>query len=95
MLDLAMNALVLMAPYDPGWPLAFAVERTKLEQVLTPWLAGPIEHIGSTAVPGLAAKPVIDIMAAVRDLNTSRSALATLASLDYCYAPYKPEGMHS
>lgn len=89
-----MDAPVLIASYDPRWPLAFAAERTKLEEILAPWLAGPIEHIGSTAVPGLAAKPVIDIMAAVRDLNTSRPALAALASLDYCYAPYKQEVMH-
>jgi GrpB-like predicted nucleotidyltransferase (UPF0157 family) len=89
-----MDAPVLIAPYDPGWPLSFAAERAKLAAILSPWLAGPIEHIGSTAVPGLAAKPVIDIMAAVQDLNTSRPALAALESLDYCHAPYKQEVMH-
>jgi GrpB-like predicted nucleotidyltransferase (UPF0157 family) len=51
-------------------------EATLLRRALAPWLAGPIEHIGSTAVPGLAAKPVIDIMAAVETLDSSRPAIA-------------------
>jgi GrpB-like predicted nucleotidyltransferase (UPF0157 family) len=55
--------------------------------VLRPWLAGSIEHIGVTAVPGLAAKPVVDIMAAVESLDASRPAIAALAGAGYCYAP--------
>jgi len=62
--------------------------------VLAPWLAGPIEHIGSTAVPGLVAKPVIDIMAAVESLDASRPALAAVAALHYVYFPYRAEIMH-
>jgi len=42
--------------------------------MLQPWLAGSIEHIGSTAVPGLPAKLVVDIMAAVASLEASRPA---------------------
>ena len=53
-------------------------ERRLLAGVLVPWLAGPIEHVGSTAVAGLAAKPVIDIMAAVESLDGSRPALMAL-----------------
>jgi hypothetical protein len=60
-----MDAAVVIEPYNPEWPSLFAVERELLAPVLAPWLAGPIEHVGSTAVPGLAAKPVIDIMAPV------------------------------
>src|SRR4030095_9936653 len=62
--------------------------------ILEPWLVGRIEHVGSTAVPGLPAKPVIDIMAPVRDLESSRPALAALRAIGYCYAPYKTEVMH-
>jgi GrpB-like predicted nucleotidyltransferase (UPF0157 family) len=58
------------------------------------WLAGSIEHIGSTAIPGLAAKPVIDIMAGVESLDASRPAVVVLADFEYCYAPYRAGVMH-
>lgn len=89
-----MDALVVIEPYSDEWPRRFAEERDVLEVVLRPWLAGPIEHVGSTAIPGLAAKPVIDIMAAVHSLEASRPAIASLAPLGYLYAPYRAEMMH-
>ncbi|MFT4190248.1 MAG: GrpB family protein, partial [Comamonas sp.] len=63
-------------------------------QCLAAWLIGPPEHIGSTAVPGLAAKPVIDIMAPVRSLAHSEAAIAAAAQIGYVHFPYKPERMH-
>src|SRR5438477_6196865 len=89
-----MPAPIHVVPYDPTWPVRFAEERAALAGVLAPWLAGPIEHIGSTAVPGLVAKPVIDIMAAVESLDASRPALAAVAALHYVYFPYRAEIMH-
>ena len=65
-----------------------------MRDVLQPWLAGPVEHIGSTAVPGLAAKPVIDIMAGVEGLDASRPAIAALEGAGYCYAPYRADTEH-
>ena len=62
--------------------------------MLAPWLTGPIEHVGSTAVPGLAAKPVIDIMAAVESLEASRPAISAAADAGYLYWPYKAHVMH-
>lgn len=85
---------IVIEPYEPAWPERFEAERVALAKVLAPWLAGPIEHIGSTAVPGLAAKPVIDIMAGVRDLSSSRPAIEAVRPLRYCYFDYKPEVMH-
>jgi GrpB-like predicted nucleotidyltransferase (UPF0157 family) len=85
---------IYLVPYDGTWPCHFEEERDRLARTLSPWLAGPIEHIGSTAVPGLTAKPVIDIMAGVRDLPSSLDARAALASLDYVYFPYRPDVMH-
>ena len=85
---------VYLVPYDPEWARLFAAERALLEPVLRPWLAGPIEHIGSTAIPGLPAKPVIDIMAGVRDLASSHGAQAALADLHYMYSPYRSDVMH-
>lgn len=83
-----------LVAYDPVWPGLFEQERALLEPVLSPWLAGPIEHIGSTAIQGAKAKPVIDIMAGVRDLATSRAAESALRSLNYMYFPYRPDVMH-
>jgi GrpB-like predicted nucleotidyltransferase (UPF0157 family) len=89
-----MQAAVRIVAYDPSWTTRFAEERAALDAVLAPWLAGPIEHIGSTAVPGLVAKPVIDIMAAVDTLDASRAALPALAPLHYVYFPYRADIMH-
>jgi GrpB-like predicted nucleotidyltransferase (UPF0157 family) len=79
---------------DLSWPLKFEQERALLAHGLARWLAGGIEHIGSTAVPGLVAKPVIDIMAPVHSLEASRDAIQAATSLGYVYYPYKPEAMH-
>ena len=89
------EARVEIVEPDPGWPAAFRQERERLLEVLAPWLAGPIEHVGSTAVAGLPAKPVIDVMAAVADLDASRPAIAAAeASAGYVYFAYKPDVMH-
>lgn len=88
------EAPVQIVEYDPNWPAEFRRERAMLRVLLAPWLAGPIEHIGSTAVPGLAAKPVIDIMAAVASLDASRAAIGTLREAEYVYFPYRAEEMH-
>lgn len=89
-----MDAPVEIEAYNPAWPATFLAERDLLAKVLEPWLAGRIEHVGSTAVPGLAAKPVIDIMAPVTDLESSRPALAALQAVGYGYAPYNAEAEH-
>jgi GrpB-like predicted nucleotidyltransferase (UPF0157 family) len=88
------QAPIEIVEYDPEWPRRFAQEREALREVLAPWLAGPIEHIGSTAIPGLAAKPVIDIMAGVAGLEESRPAIEAVATLGYCYFPYQAERRH-
>jgi GrpB-like predicted nucleotidyltransferase (UPF0157 family) len=89
------DAAVHIVPYDPDWPGRFAAERTRLLDAIGPWLVtGSVEHIGSTAIPGLAAKPVIDMMAGVESLEGSRAALVVLERHQYCYAPYRTEVMH-
>ncbi|MDP9313936.1 MAG: GrpB family protein [Chloroflexota bacterium] len=57
---------IVIVDYDPRWPMLNAEEQQHLLDVLGA-LVLRIEHIGSTAVPGLAAKPIIDISVAVRD----------------------------
>jgi GrpB-like predicted nucleotidyltransferase (UPF0157 family) len=85
---------VIIEPYDSTWPMKFESEKALLVTVLAPWLDGPVEHVGSTAVPGLPAKPIIDIMAAVADLPSSVPAIDALKPLHYCYFDYKPDQMH-
>jgi GrpB-like predicted nucleotidyltransferase (UPF0157 family) len=58
------SGTVLVVPYDAAWPALFAAERTRIENVLSSrGVSLAIEHTGSTAVEGLAAKPVLDILA--------------------------------
>jgi GrpB-like predicted nucleotidyltransferase (UPF0157 family) len=66
--DWAVEAVHLV-PYDPCWPACAAEYSDELEPVLNRWLLGPIEHVGSTAIPGIVAKPVIDLMALVGDTD--------------------------
>ena len=94
MLERPEDALVHLEDYDPMWPTKFAAERQRLGDVLEPWIAGPIEHVGSTAVPGLRAKPIIDIMVAVRTLEDSRPAIDALRGLSYEYYPHRADVMH-
>jgi GrpB-like predicted nucleotidyltransferase (UPF0157 family) len=82
---------VSVVPYDPAWPVRFEAERALLEAALAPWLEGGIHHVGSTAVPGLAAKPVVDIVVGVRDLEAARAAFRPLAELGYRYREHRPE----
>lgn len=66
------DARIEIVAYDPRWPGRFIAEATRLAQVLP---AVTLHHVGSTAVPGLAAKPIIDLMAFVDDVDTPVPAL--------------------
>jgi GrpB-like predicted nucleotidyltransferase (UPF0157 family) len=73
---------VTLVPYDPTWAAAFAEERARLAATVdvTP---GSLEHIGSTAVPGLTAKPIIDMMLGVPALPPDPDLLARLENNGY------------
>lgn len=88
------DAPIQIVAYEAQWARLFLEEQEALLPVLNPWLKGPIEHIGSTAVPGLSAKPVIDIMAAVGTLEDSKEAIPAVRKLEYVHAPYRQEVMH-
>jgi GrpB-like predicted nucleotidyltransferase (UPF0157 family) len=68
--------------YDPGWPAAARTAMDELTAALGERILR-IEHIGSTAVPGLAAKPVIDLMAATAELGSVAAAEPVLTALGY------------
>jgi GrpB-like predicted nucleotidyltransferase (UPF0157 family) len=74
--------VIEVVPYDAAWPAAFEAEAHALRKVLGA-LALRVEHVGSTAVPGLDAKPVIDIQVSVPSLTPSASLGAALATLGY------------
>jgi GrpB-like predicted nucleotidyltransferase (UPF0157 family) len=73
---------ILLADYDPRWPALFEEERARLEEAIGEW-AVAIDHVGSTAVPGLAAKPVIDIAVGVRDIREGYKTIFPLSKLGY------------
>lgn len=69
---------VAIIPYDPQWPEMFAQEQEHLRACLPGALVRRIEHFGSTAVPGLAAKPIVDLLVEVTDLEATRREIAPL-----------------
>ena len=76
----------IVAP-DPRWPDLFAAERDAVAIALAPWLVGVPEHIGSTAVPGLCAKPVIDVALGVDALDEMAARIAALVAIGFVYRP--------
>ena len=75
-----------VVPYDQRWEEFFAEAERELQVALAPFVV-EIEHIGSTAVPGLAAKPVIDIQVGVRTLDDSVEIVSAVESIGYEYVP--------
>ena len=73
---------VTVYPYDPQWPREFEAIRIELEAALGP-LALRIEHVGSTSVPGLSAKPIIDIEVVIRDYDIFPEVVEKLALAGY------------
>lgn len=78
------GAAVELVPYDPDWPAAFQRIRGKLERLLAPYVV-TIEHIGSTSIPGLTAKPLVDIDIILR--HSDDVTPATQRLLDQNYEP--------
>ncbi len=73
---------VVVVPYDPAWPAAFARLRDRLAPALGELAVG-IEHVGSTAVPGLDAKPIIDVDVVIRHTDDFGAVVERLATLGY------------
>jgi GrpB-like predicted nucleotidyltransferase (UPF0157 family) len=74
------GAPIEIVEYDPAWQASYAAERARLAPLLP---GAEIHHIGSTAVPGLAAKPIIDMMALVEDLGAPIPALVRRAGYQF------------
>jgi GrpB-like predicted nucleotidyltransferase (UPF0157 family) len=81
---------VSLAPYDPAWPRMFEEEKRHLLECLPKDLIRRIEHFGSTAIPGLAAKPIVDVLVEVSSLEETRASVAPLLEAegyDYFWRP--------
>jgi GrpB-like predicted nucleotidyltransferase (UPF0157 family) len=89
-----MTNRVILVPYDPDWPRRFEEERGVLANVFA-GVEATIEHVGSTSVPGLGAKPVIDVMVGVRELADVEALIPALEAAGYEYVQeyekYLPE----
>ncbi|RBY75037.1 GrpB family protein [Geodermatophilus sp. TF02-6] len=80
---------VIVTDYDPAWPVRYEAERIKIRDALGP-AALSIEHIGSTSVPGLAAKSIIDIAVGVADVDDDGAHVAALLAAGYQLRVHEP-----
>ena len=76
------SELVELVEHDPTWAELFERERTLLAPIFDGHAVG-IEHIGSTAVPDLCAKPIVDVLVGVRELTLSREQIEAMEGLGY------------
>jgi len=81
---------VLLADYDPGWTAAFEREATRIRGALGDQVR-VLEHVGSTSVPGLAAKPIIDIVLAVPDSTDEDAYVPPMEAAGYVLRIREPE----
>jgi N-methylhydantoinase B/oxoprolinase/acetone carboxylase alpha subunit/GrpB-like predicted nucleotidyltransferase (UPF0157 family) len=86
----ADGSTVRIVEYDPSWPKRFEVERARIVDALGP-LVRRIEQFGSTSVPGLAAKPVVDIMVCVDDPDDDGAFVPALTAAGYVLRVIEPE----
>ena len=76
---------VILTPYSPLWPAIFDVEARALEGIFDN--AVRVEHVGSTAVPGLGAKPIVDICVGAPDLAFIEARIPRMVAAGYRYVP--------
>lgn len=79
-------------PPDKAWRERGIQAGLLLEAALAAWLVAPVKHVGSTAVPGLPAKPILDLQAAVADLARASRVAATLAPAGWHFVPPELDG---
>jgi GrpB-like predicted nucleotidyltransferase (UPF0157 family) len=82
-----MVLMIKLVPYDPAWPALFEAEAGQIRRALQ-GLALRVEHVGSTAVPGLSAKPVIDIQVSVGCLFPFEPYIQLLGALGYVHVSF-------
>ncbi len=89
-LEIVLQEQVSIVPYDLDWLRMFAQERDHLLGSLPREMIGRIEHFGSTAIPGLAAKPIVDMLVEVNSLEEAKSRIVPVLEAqgyDYFWRP--------
>lgn len=82
-----MSGRIIIQDYQADWPQRFEQEAEQIQTAIGPWLVR-LEHVGSTSVPNLAAKPIIDMLGGVRQLSdVVQFCVGPLAHLGYEYVP--------
>lgn len=81
-LERAIHEEVALVPWDPLWPALFETERERLMRLFQSQLLD-IQHFGSTAIPGMPAKPIIDILAGVESMAVAESLVEPLLRSSY------------
>jgi GrpB-like predicted nucleotidyltransferase (UPF0157 family) len=85
-----LNSTIYLAPYDPAWPSLFTRLKKQIQEALGDNLL-LIEHVGSTSVPGLPAKPIIDMVMAVTDSKDEASYVKPLEEKGYTLRIREPD----
>ena len=78
---------VVVEPYDPDWPVLFQHERRRIVAVIGQIAAG-VHHVGSTAIPGLPAKPILDIAVMLDDFADGERCIEPLEKIGYIHGGY-------
>ena len=74
----------LVEPYDPDWPVLFEEERQRIVAAIGHIVAG-IHHVGSTAIPGMPAKPILDIAVLLHDFDDGERCIHALEKIGYLH----------
>ena len=85
-----VNGPILLAPYDPAWPTAYEDLAILIDGALGPDV-GALHHAGSTSVPGLAAKPIIDLILEVADSADEEAYVPALEAAGFTFAHREPD----
>ena len=85
-----LNSTIYLAPYDPAWPSLFTQLKKHIHEALGDDLL-LLEHVGSTSVPGLSAKPIIDMVLAVADSSDESSYVKPLEEKGYTLRVREPD----
>jgi GrpB-like predicted nucleotidyltransferase (UPF0157 family) len=78
------SKIVCACPYNPEWPRVFREEQARLRACIGGYVLD-IQHVGSTSIPGMAAKPILDIGIAVADFEEAAQCIQPLQQLGYLY----------
>ncbi|EGB15745.1 protein of unknown function UPF0157 [Pseudodesulfovibrio mercurii] len=82
---------IRLVPPDPAWPRLFEEEKARLLACLPEGLVVRVEHFGSTAIPGIWAKPVVDVLVEVADLDRARREAMPILEGQGCDAFWRPQ----